>query len=498
MAGLACFDGSRCKACLNTHRCVPGDGDTPCPIMFIGERPGQDENISGRPFTGRSGEEFNYGYLPRAGLNRDDIYLTNSTKCASLGNRKPSKGELTECSQKFIPHEIEACDPQVIVLMGSTACSLAPEIELKKDHGILRDVWMFGQKRWVFPVHHPAAGMHNTSMMIPLLTDFEVLGNVLKGTHEYPVDTHPDRVYSELHSVDEIDQIFDQIEDDGPVPVGVDTEADGPRLWSFQFSTHADNGYFIKGDKTVMLKRVGKRLRKHHAIIQNDLYDLAPLDEAGIFVHRVVDPMKVSYHLGDLPQGLKELAWRLCGVRMRSYEDVVKPHSRRVMVQWLQRALEIVARDGKWVVDTVYKKPMVLKPEHNREEYQVGWDAVKKKEVRLALLKREERALTKDLNRIITHTEKPIDPDAVAVYDPWKKLVEIQKDKEKVGQKMDLELVVKELGDPPIESIVHVSPFLEALHYACEDANMCPRVLRAEDVRCRQLGERVVPSDYDR
>jgi hypothetical protein len=251
-----------------------------------------------------------------------------------------------------------------------------------------------------------------------------------------------------------------------------------------------DNGFFIRGDRREMLIRLGKHMRGHIAIIHNDLYDLPEFEAVGMDLLRVVDTMKIAYQLGDLPQGLKPLAYRLCGVRMRAYEDVVKPHSRRVMISWMNEALKITAKLAHWEIDKEYTRPQKFTSKHNREDYVIINDPLKG-EVRVAHRRRVESPLHKDLSRIITHTDKPIDIDAKTIYDPWKKLAELKPDaRDYMG------VVAKEIGEPPIESIVHV-PDNEALNYACEDACMTPRVLVALNSRCRKLSEIVPENDYD-
>lgn len=182
---------------------------------------------------------------------------------------------------------------------------------------------------------------------------------------------------------------------------------------------------------------------------------------------------------------------------MRSYEDVVVPHSRRVMVEWLCHAMEIIRKDSRVEID-MYKRPLKFNPEKQRaEEYSL--EVRSEVTYRMGTVRTVEPELMKPLNRIITHTKKPIEDDAKSVYNPWEKIRDLAPSdpaKAKVLSEQ-LDKVIKEIGDPPKQSIRHV-PIAEAIHYGCDDANLCPRVLREIDKRCMKLGELVPRSDYDR
>ena len=147
---------TRCSACNHQTRCVRGDGPKPARIMTIGERPTEvREGI--RPFTGDVGREFNDNYLPLAGLDRDEIYFTNTVKCSSTDkNDKPTDKEIQTCGGYWLPHEIAAVEPEIIIPMGATACQLFGGFDLELEHGIPRlvsnvVVWG-GWSGWVIPM----------------------------------------------------------------------------------------------------------------------------------------------------------------------------------------------------------------------------------------------------------------------------------------------------------------------------------------------------------
>ena len=101
---------SRCGKCTGKFAVVPGSGPVNSPLIFVGERPGRDENANGIPFCGQAGKEFNLHYLHLAGLERPSVRVTNTVKCFAPGNRKPSDGEVRECAYHHLRNELEIWD----------------------------------------------------------------------------------------------------------------------------------------------------------------------------------------------------------------------------------------------------------------------------------------------------------------------------------------------------------------------------------------------------
>src|SRR5262245_43361040 len=187
---------ARCSTCPGDRTCVAGHGPRPARVMCIGEAPGRDEDFKGVPFIGYAGREFNENYLFLAGLKRQEVYVTNTRKCRPDLNRKPTYNEATTCAGHFIPEEIQAVQPEVIILMGATACSLTPDIDLETEHGIPRKGELYGWPCWIVPMFHPAAGLHDTAMMTPMLQDWSDLGYWLHmGRWMWAVDDIPNRDY---------------------------------------------------------------------------------------------------------------------------------------------------------------------------------------------------------------------------------------------------------------------------------------------------------------
>src|SRR5574337_506651 len=165
----------RCPICPCKFQPVLGSGPQPCRVMAIGERPGRSENRYGRPFIGDAGMELDETYLPIAGLDRDGLYLSNCVKCWEVNNRTPLPKDVAGCAGFFLPAEIRESDPEVILLLGGTACGLVPGIRLEMHHGVPRRAELFGWSGWGVPMYHPARGLHESNWMTPMLEDWEGL-----------------------------------------------------------------------------------------------------------------------------------------------------------------------------------------------------------------------------------------------------------------------------------------------------------------------------------
>jgi uracil-DNA glycosylase family 4 len=395
-----------------------------------------------RPFMGHAGAEFNRNYLPMAGLDRDDIYFTNTVKCRlTEDNDKPSQAEVDACASHHLPEEIGEINPQVIVLMGATATSLIPSIEVEKQHGIpfycnAGDSAYFGDwAGWVVPMLHPQSGMHDTSQMIPLIDDFERLRQWLAGRWNPPVAPELGK-YELVETTAELERILAT----PALYAAVDTEDDGPRPWSIQVSTRPGHAFMVMADGEPM-----EYLRRWFAefqgfvIMHNAAHDLDVMDKMGIRVNKFRDTLQEAYHL-TMKQGLKTLSFRTLGVRMTSWEDTVLPYSRAKMKDWLVDAWDVAGEHLKIRVEKQLKTKVKVEYKPSKCE--------------------------RDLKRIISNSHKP-------EYDLWEKVAECE--------------IVKALGDlvppHPIKSIAN-TPLDVAVLYSCLDADITGQVaLELEKMR---------------
>lgn len=112
----------RCKLCpLSRERknAVPGEGNWETDLMFVGEAPGQDEDIQGRPFVGRAGQLLTK-IIEAMKFQRSEVYITNVVKCRPPGNRIPHREEIEKCAF-YLLAQIKFIQPKVIVALGKTA-----------------------------------------------------------------------------------------------------------------------------------------------------------------------------------------------------------------------------------------------------------------------------------------------------------------------------------------------------------------------------------------
>ena len=180
---LAC---TLCPLCEGRHKAVPGEGPTGAKTMFIGEGPGRQEDLEGRPFVGRAGK-FLDECLQSIGLLREHVFITNIVKCRpteKAGNwvkdRKPATEEIAAC-KPYLDKQIELLRPEVICTLGDTARSqIFKRFGLEEDaighlHGRL---FLAGSVR-VVPLYHPAAALYDSSLRQIIMIDFQSLRRVL-------------------------------------------------------------------------------------------------------------------------------------------------------------------------------------------------------------------------------------------------------------------------------------------------------------------------------
>ena len=165
---------------------VFGDGSPDAKLVFIGEAPGKNEDLTGKPFVGAAGKFLNE-MLASVGMKREDVYITNIVKYRPPNNRDP----LPEEKKAFLPYlqaQLEVIQPVMVATLGrhSLNCFL-PELQISQVHGQpkrLRLKFRGGQDSEGFsviilPLFHPAAALYNGSMRATLQEDFARVPAVL-------------------------------------------------------------------------------------------------------------------------------------------------------------------------------------------------------------------------------------------------------------------------------------------------------------------------------
>ena len=167
---------TKCELHKGRTHAVPGEGPTHAEIMFIGEGPGANEDKKGRPFVGASGK-FLDELLAQAGVTRSDVFITNVVKCRPPGNRDPQPIEVETCTSNYLDNQIKIVNPSIIVTLGRHSMSkFIPDAKITQIHGQMQKVG----KRFVIPMFHPAAALHQTRFRPMLLEDFAKLPQLLE------------------------------------------------------------------------------------------------------------------------------------------------------------------------------------------------------------------------------------------------------------------------------------------------------------------------------
>lgn len=147
----------KCVQCplgfLGRTHVVFGEGNPDAELMFVGEAPGQDEDIQGRPFVGRSGKLLNKA-LAIADINREDVFITNVVKCRPPNNRTPLPIEINTCISILLIHQIKIIRPKIICALGSVALTTL----LGGKHKItqVRGKTFERENFKIIPIYHPS------------------------------------------------------------------------------------------------------------------------------------------------------------------------------------------------------------------------------------------------------------------------------------------------------------------------------------------------------
>ena len=168
------------EICNEATNLVPGEGNPDADVVLIGEAPGGSEDKQGRPFVGNAGR-FLDRLLGEAGLERDDVFITNVVKARPPKNRDPRVKE----ARHYLPWllaQLEVIEPRLIVPLGRQALAhfAPPEVKITQSHGQVVE----HEGRTIFPMYHPAAALHaarrNEDLMATVHEDARKLGETLR------------------------------------------------------------------------------------------------------------------------------------------------------------------------------------------------------------------------------------------------------------------------------------------------------------------------------
>ncbi|MGI8984768.1 MAG: uracil-DNA glycosylase [Acidimicrobiales bacterium] len=153
---------TRCSLAQGRTQVVFGVGSADADLVFVGGAPGQQEDLRGEPFVGRSGQLLDRMVLEEMGLTRDRFYIANTVKCRPPGNRDPQPAEITACGP-WLEAQVDIIDPLVVVTLGNFAAKLL----LGTTDGItkLRGRAYPYRRGVLVPTFHPAAVLRGAGDM---------------------------------------------------------------------------------------------------------------------------------------------------------------------------------------------------------------------------------------------------------------------------------------------------------------------------------------------
>jgi DNA polymerase len=143
---------TRCRLCETRTNTVFGEGDADAKIFFIGEGPGENEDLQGRPFIGRAGELLNK-WIAAMGLQREQVFIANIVKCRPPGNREPVPDEVATCTP-YLLRQIEIIRPSVLITLGRPSSQYM--LQTKESMGKMRGRWHEWRGIKLMPTYHPA------------------------------------------------------------------------------------------------------------------------------------------------------------------------------------------------------------------------------------------------------------------------------------------------------------------------------------------------------
>ena len=483
-----------CSTCTRDRPLVPSTGPRPCRVLLLGECPSRSEDQHGIPFVGPTGEELTTVYIPLTGLSRDDFHIANVRLCSFRDYHNPTEQDAINCANAHLSTLLREVQPEIIVPMGAVACSIFDGINLNMHHGILQPGKWGSWSGWIFPTFHPTAGMRTTSYMIPLMSDFKKLGELLstsvlcvpwdylEGKEDYQV------IRSSNDLIDYMDKHYCLAVEGNEVPLAEDTESlpDGTP-YCMTFSLTPGGGRLIYAHQTALLADyadIVAELDPLH-IFHNYLHDVVPFNHWGIPINHFRDTMVMAYNLclggGGDEEGneskagrgslsLKVLAYRHLAMTMTSFKDTVYPHSIPHVMKWL--------RDGRQLVAPNKKLGPVCMCGHAQDDHEPrgksgrhtgqGPQGCHKFRKSPIIKPTADDKIVTLLHRKLNHLILKIESgDDYTTTDPWKLVKE--------WHDWDKEILQDVVGPIPKASIAHV-PEPDLLRYAVRDPDATLRL----------------------
>lgn len=169
---------NKCALAKTRNKVVFGEGNPDALIVFVGEAPGEEEDLQGRPFVGRAGELLTNAIESAnvLGIKRSDVYICNVVKCRPPNNRDPLPKEIASC-QIYLSAQLKIIKPQIICALGKFAAQTL--LQTKEKISSLRGKFYTYQGIKLLPTYHPALLLYNPAYKKEFLEDMLLLRKAL-------------------------------------------------------------------------------------------------------------------------------------------------------------------------------------------------------------------------------------------------------------------------------------------------------------------------------
>ncbi|MBO2528137.1 MAG: uracil-DNA glycosylase [Clostridiales bacterium] len=166
-----CFSCQSCPLAATRTKVVFGVGPVPSDIVFVGEGPGQQEDLSGEPFVGAAGKLLD-DMLSIIDLGRHNCYICNIVKCRPPQNRDPKPEEQDACIG-YLYEQLKLLQPKIVVCLGRIAAMrlIRPDFRITREHG----QWTQKDGSWYSAIYHPSALLRDTAKRPDAFSDLLLL-----------------------------------------------------------------------------------------------------------------------------------------------------------------------------------------------------------------------------------------------------------------------------------------------------------------------------------
>lgn len=280
---------------------VPGSGPKPAALMIVAESPGRQEEVKGKVLVGPTGKETDNLLIRVVGVPRERVYCTNM--CKHVGDVD------MELMGDILTDEIAEVRPRVILALGAIATKwFLGDVDMEAVNAI--------PHKWngitLVPSFHPATIFRDSTKMSWVLEAFQSARVELRGGERF---RYPDRKTTAL-PLEKLSLLK---------CIAVDTESlkDGSPFMLTASCTEGWAGYTFceKGVPEAIVEHLKRK--DVLTVLHNALYDIPVLKAMGITLGKWVDTMIMASRLQTLPLGLKSLAYKLCGMKLKTYDQVL-------------------------------------------------------------------------------------------------------------------------------------------------------------------------------